>query len=148
MSTTNVELLPTRDLKPGQRTELWIANVEGDAPQLVYTSDDLLLEAPNWAPDGRTLLLNGHGLLWRLNLQPEVTLEQVVDRRSSAHQQRPRTRRSARTDLPLRQRRASLRGPDRWRSSEEGQSRPHSLPLPPWGQSGRHHAGVRRSAAR
>ena len=78
MSTTNVELLPTRDLKPGQRTELWIANVEGDAPQLVYTSDDLLLEAPNWAPDGRTLLLNGHGLLWRLNLHPEVTLEQVV----------------------------------------------------------------------
>jgi len=28
----------------------------------------MLLEAPNWAPDGRGLLLNGNGLLWRLDL--------------------------------------------------------------------------------
>ena len=78
MSTSVDELLPTRDLKPGQRTEVWIADVVEGSPQLVYTGDDLLLEAPNWAPDGRALLLNGHGLLWRLNLEPEVRLEQVL----------------------------------------------------------------------
>ena len=148
MSTTNVELLPTRDLKPGQRTELWIANVEGDAPQLVYTSDDLLLEAPNWAPDGRTLLLNGHGLLWRLNLHPEVTLEQVVV------DDLPPINNDHVLDAPRGLIYLSANdghlyaAPIAGRSSEEGQSRPHSLPLPPWGQSGRHHAGVRRSATR
>jgi TolB protein len=78
MSTSVDELLPTRDLKPGQRTEVWIADVVGGSSELIYTSHHLLLEAPNWAPDGNALLLNGHGLLWRLNLEPEVTLEQVV----------------------------------------------------------------------
>jgi TolB protein len=78
MATADDELLATRDLKPGQRMEVWIADVDGGPPELVYTSDDQLLEAPNWAPDGRALLLNGHGLLWRLNLEPEVTLEQVM----------------------------------------------------------------------
>ena len=44
---------------------------------MVYSSDDLLLEAPNWAPDGGALLLNGDGLLWRLSVE-HGTLEQVV----------------------------------------------------------------------
>ena len=35
---------------------------------------ELLLEAPNWAPDGKRLLLNGDGLLWRLTLEPEVNV--------------------------------------------------------------------------
>jgi len=37
----------------------------------------VLLEAPNWAPDGAGLLLNGAGLLWRLDLEPEVDLNVV-----------------------------------------------------------------------
>lgn len=77
---TNVpaeKLLPTRDLAPGQRTEVWVVDVDGGVPELVYTSEDLLLEAPNWAPDGDGLLLNGHGLLWRLDLRPETVLRQV-----------------------------------------------------------------------
>ena len=147
MSTTDVELLPTRDLKPGQRTEIWIATVAGDAPELVLTSDDLLLEAPNWAPDGRTLLLNGNGLLWRLNLHPEVTLEQVVI------DDLPPINNDHVLDAPrgliyLSANDGQLYAPRSRAASEQGQPRPHSLPLPPWGQSGRHHAGVRRSAAR
>jgi hypothetical protein len=31
----------------------------------------------HWAPDGRVLLLNGDGLLWRLNLWPEAELQRV-----------------------------------------------------------------------
>lgn len=50
--------------------------VTGDRT-LVYASDTLLLEAPNWAPDGAGLLLNGAGLLWRLDLEPEISLAQV-----------------------------------------------------------------------
>ena len=47
---------------------MWIADVDGGPAELVYTSDTVLLEAPNWAPDDHALLLNGDGLLWRLDL--------------------------------------------------------------------------------
>jgi Tol biopolymer transport system component len=66
-----------RKLRPGQRTQVWVADVDGRSPQRVYDGDDMLLEAPNWAPDGRSLLLNGHGLLWRLDLGPAQELTQV-----------------------------------------------------------------------
>lgn len=36
--------------------------------QQVFSVDDLLLEAPNWTLDGRSLILNGDGRLWRLDL--------------------------------------------------------------------------------
>jgi TolB protein len=65
-----------RTLRPGQRAEVWIAEVAGGSSQLVYATDTLLLEAPNWAPDG-SLLLNGDGLLWRLELEPEAALQRV-----------------------------------------------------------------------
>ena len=78
MTTLDVETWPTRDLKPGQRTEVWIADVIDGSAELVYTSDDLLLEAPNWAPDGTALLLNGHGFLWRLPVESGSDLEQVA----------------------------------------------------------------------
>jgi len=59
-----------RSLSPGQRSEVWIAGVGGPA-ELVYFADVVLLEAPNWSPDGRGLLLHGDGLLWRLGLRSE-----------------------------------------------------------------------------
>jgi TolB protein len=71
-------LLPTRRLAPGQQTEVWVVDIDSGVPELVYTSDALLLEAPNWAPDGAGLLLNGDGLLWRLDLGPTGALTQVV----------------------------------------------------------------------
>ena len=66
-----------RQLRPGQRAEVWIAEVDNGAPKLVFSTEDVLLEAPNWAPDGDGLLLNGDGLLWRLDLEPEVDLNAV-----------------------------------------------------------------------
>ncbi|MEV7661410.1 biopolymer transporter Tol [Paenarthrobacter sp. NPDC089316] len=55
-----------RTLQPTQRCQVWIASVAGGA-ELVYSTDELLLEAPNWAMDGSALILNGGGKLWRLD---------------------------------------------------------------------------------
>jgi dipeptidyl aminopeptidase/acylaminoacyl peptidase len=71
------EMVP-RKLKPGQRAEVWIATVDTGSAELVYATSALLLEAPNWAPDGGGLLLNGDGLLWRLELEPKVELKRVL----------------------------------------------------------------------
>jgi dipeptidyl aminopeptidase/acylaminoacyl peptidase len=72
----DLNLVP-RSLQPSQRSEVWIAGVADGSPELVYSTGSLLLEAPNWSPDGRGLLLNGDGRLWRLDLVPEVELKQV-----------------------------------------------------------------------
>lgn len=70
MSRTAVTpALRTRTLADGQRTEVWVVDLDKALPELAYTSDELLLEAPNWAPEGAGLLLNGDGLLWRLDLR-------------------------------------------------------------------------------
>jgi TolB protein len=66
-----------RRLRPAQRTEVWVADVGALSAELVYSTDTLLLEAPNWAPDDPALLLNGDGLLWRLDLEPAVQLKAV-----------------------------------------------------------------------
>ena len=69
-------LLPLRSLRPGQRTQVFVVDLDEDAPRLVH-ENDLLLEAPNWAPGREALLLNGDGLLWRLDLEPRVRLAPV-----------------------------------------------------------------------
>jgi TolB protein len=72
----DLEIVPRR-LQPGQIAEVWIADVGGGSAELAAATEALLLEAPNWAPDGRGLLLNGDGLLWRLHLGPEAELQRV-----------------------------------------------------------------------
>ncbi len=57
-----------RVLAPGQRCEVWIASAATGARELVFTTDELLLEAPNWTPDNAALILNGAGVLWSLDL--------------------------------------------------------------------------------
>ena len=66
-----------RQLRPGQRTEVWVADIDARSAELVYTSDSVLLEAPNWAPDRGGLLLNGDGVLWRLDVGPVAEPKQV-----------------------------------------------------------------------
>lgn len=44
-----------------------LVTAETGACELLYRTTRLL-EAPNWSPDGRFLLLNGEGCLWRLPL--------------------------------------------------------------------------------
>ncbi|MEU2199504.1 biopolymer transporter Tol [Isoptericola sp. NPDC019482] len=54
-----------RTLAPGQRCEVWVARVGDPRAERLLVTEDVLLEAPNWAADD-TLLLNGDGSLWRL----------------------------------------------------------------------------------
>jgi TolB protein len=77
MSVSQWPLGDARQLRPQQRTEVWIVDVDSGTAQLVYTDKRLLLEAPNWAPDGPALLLNGDGRLWRLELGPTAALEPI-----------------------------------------------------------------------
>jgi TolB protein len=56
--------VPLRELADGQRTELWIANVETGRSELLFETDEILLEAPNWTTDGTRLVVNGSGRLW------------------------------------------------------------------------------------
>ncbi|MEN2742464.1 biopolymer transporter Tol [Microbacterium sp. X-17] len=64
--------VPLRTLAPGQRCQVWTRDADGGDPVLRYETGDVLLEAPNWLPDG-DLLLNGDGGLWRLSPAGELT---------------------------------------------------------------------------
>lgn len=57
----------SRTLQPGQRCEVWIASVTGER-ELVFSTEDVLFEAPNWTLDGAALILNGAGTLWRFDV--------------------------------------------------------------------------------
>ncbi|MCB5292131.1 TolB family protein [Arthrobacter sp. SO3] len=64
-----------RQLLPGQRCEVWIASVTGEC-ELVFSTVDVLLEAPNWTLDGAALILNGTGKMWRFDVESR-TISQV-----------------------------------------------------------------------
>lgn len=52
--------------EPGrQRAQIWVTDVGGGSGHLRLDSDRLV-EAPNWSPDGRWLVFNSEGRLWRL----------------------------------------------------------------------------------
>lgn len=57
-----------RTLQAGQRAELYVHDLTTGESRLRLTSHDLLFEAPNWTPDGRDLVVNGGGRLFRLGL--------------------------------------------------------------------------------
>lgn len=56
-----------RTLREGQRAQLFTVNVDTGETSLVLESDSLLFEAPNWTPDGRWLVVNGDGRLFRIS---------------------------------------------------------------------------------
>jgi TolB protein len=67
-----------RTLIPRQRAQIWIGGPEIAQPELVFETDTMLIEAPNWSLDGTSLFVNGHGSLWRLDLgSPERDLAGV-----------------------------------------------------------------------
>lgn len=55
-----------RELRPGQRSRLHVLDVDTGEDAVVVESATVLLEAPNWTPDGRWLLVNGDGGLFRV----------------------------------------------------------------------------------
>lgn len=55
-----------RQLQPGQRSELTVINVDGSGRRVVFTADEII-EAPNWTPDGKWLVFNAGGELYRIS---------------------------------------------------------------------------------
>jgi Tol biopolymer transport system component len=58
-----------RLLAEGQRAQIWIGGPEQATPELLLETDDILIEAPNWSLDGKSLFVNGNGGLWRVGLE-------------------------------------------------------------------------------
>jgi len=56
-----------RALQPGQRAVVHVVDIDGGVREL-WSSDSVLVEAPNWLLDGSALLVNADGDLWRLPL--------------------------------------------------------------------------------
>ena len=55
-----------------------IGYLDGTPPIEVFVTHDVLLEAPNWTMDGRWLIMNGNGRLWRLPVEAgDVDLEEI-----------------------------------------------------------------------
>jgi len=53
-----------RSLAPGQRSALTVIDLEG-RQQVIYTTDEVI-EAPNWSADGRFLVFNAGGQIFRI----------------------------------------------------------------------------------
>ena len=71
--------LAPRTLHCGQRSQIWLGGPRLDAPELLFETDRLLLEAPNWTLDGAALILNGAGRLWSLGVvDPSRGPHQIV----------------------------------------------------------------------
>lgn len=66
-----------RKLLPGQIAQVMIASTTGEPPAEVFRTDEMIIEAPNWTHDGRWLILNGDGKLWRLASDGSSGLEQI-----------------------------------------------------------------------
>jgi protein-tyrosine-phosphatase/Tol biopolymer transport system component len=79
LPATGTTLRKARQLRPHQRAEVWVVDVTDQSTHLVFTGDSVSIEAPNWAPDGRGLLVNGDGLLWRLDLDASALTEVRID---------------------------------------------------------------------
>ena len=54
-----------KDLQPGQISRIAVVNKDSGATRTVLELDTLF-EAPNWTKDGRWLVVNGGGKLWKL----------------------------------------------------------------------------------
>lgn len=53
--------------RPPVTSHVTVLALEGKAKKVIYSAPKLF-EAPNWSPDGKYLLLNSEGKLWRLPL--------------------------------------------------------------------------------
>jgi Tol biopolymer transport system component len=65
-------------LAKGQRSQVRVGGPGHAESTVLFETDDLQIEAPNWSVDGKTLYLNGNGLVWALDVNaPETGLHQV-----------------------------------------------------------------------
>jgi Tol biopolymer transport system component len=55
---------------------VWLADSRGHA-ELLYATDEILLEAPNWCVAGASLVLNGSGRLWEVAIGARPSLREI-----------------------------------------------------------------------
>lgn len=65
-----------RSLLPRQVSELTIIDSDGGNRQVLFTADEII-EAPNWTPDGRTLVFNAGGELWTIAADGAGEIEKI-----------------------------------------------------------------------
>lgn len=65
-----------RQLLPGQTSELTVINSDGTGRRVVFTASEII-EAPNWTQDGRYLIFNGGGKLYRIDAEAGGEPEQI-----------------------------------------------------------------------
>jgi Tol biopolymer transport system component len=68
-------------------SHITIASADGSGRKVIYSSPELF-EAPNWSPDGKYLLLNSRGGLWRLSIaggEPQPVPLGAVNRVNNDH---------------------------------------------------------------
>jgi TolB protein len=66
-----------RKLQPQQVAELYRIDVRSATKALVARSSDVLIEAPNWDPEGRWIAVNGDGVMFRIDAAGGSELEKV-----------------------------------------------------------------------
>ena len=54
-----------RALLPGQKSELTVIDADGGNRTVILFADEII-EAPNWTPDGKWLIFNAGGEIWRI----------------------------------------------------------------------------------
>ena len=74
-----------RVLTAGQTSQVWVGGPQQQTPELLFETTDLLLEAPNWTLDGRSLVLNGDGVLWTLDASDPTSGLRQIDLRDAHH---------------------------------------------------------------
>ena len=60
----------------GQISQLIVVDIESGAATPILDSD-LLIESPNWTPDGQWIVVNGGGKLYRISTRGEASLEEI-----------------------------------------------------------------------
>lgn len=58
------------------RSEIILYQIEDDREDVIHRTNELI-EAPNWSPDGKFLIVNANGLIFRLNLDDPTALHHV-----------------------------------------------------------------------
>ena len=86
-----------RALLPGQRSELTVIDADGSGRQVVFVADEII-EAPNWTPDGKSLIFNAGGEIWRIAADGRRARPDR-DRHAARPQQRPRALARRQDDL-------------------------------------------------
>lgn len=65
-----------RSLLPGQISQLITIDVDEAKPNVILEADEII-EAPNWTPDGRSLVFNAGGEIWRIDADGAKAPEKI-----------------------------------------------------------------------